>query len=182
MEKFISEFQGGRMTMNQLKGNASIFMIAGSETTATTLAHCVYRLLMNPKIFSKLTSEIRDKFSSAQEISLANVNQCKYLHCVLEETLRITPPSPATHPRYTPPEGAEIDGYYIPGDMVIGVPIYAAARSSLNFRDADKFVPERWSGEDPRYDEDRRDGSQVFSVGPRDCKSKISMPSHEDSA
>ena len=101
---------------------------------------------------------------------MVNVNQCKYLQAVLEETLRIIAPSPATHPRYTPPEGAEIDGYFVPGNMAVGVPILAACKSPLNFRDPMKFVPERWTGEDPLFHGDLREAAQVFSFGPRDCK------------
>lgn len=99
------------------------------------------------------------------------VNECKYLLAVVDESLRITAPSPATHPRYTPQGGATVDGTSIPGGIAVGVPILSACKSPLNFRRPSSFVPERWTGEDAAYSTDRRDAAQIFSIGPRDCKS-----------
>ncbi|KAL3426506.1 averantin oxidoreductase [Phlyctema vagabunda] len=169
MGKLIDDHKEGNMSMKQLNSNASFIIGAGSETLMTLLAYCIYHLLMNPHTLEKLKSEIRGKFACPDEITMINVNQCKYLQAVIEETLRITAPSPATHPRYTPPDGIEIDGYFVPGNMAVGVPILAACKSPLNFRNPMSFVPERWTGEDPVYREDLREASQVFSVGPRDC-------------
>lgn len=45
----------------------------------------------------------------------------------------------------------------------------ASTRSPENFRNPDSFVPERWLGEDPAYDNDRREAQQPFSYGPRNC-------------
>jgi cytochrome P450 len=101
---------------------------------------------------------------------MVSVNQCKYLRAVIDESMRVKPPAPAVHPRYTPPGGTEIDGFYVPGDVVVGVTIYAACNSPLNFHSPLDFVPERWTGEDPTYQNDARDAAQYFSVGPRDCK------------
>lgn len=42
----------------------------------------------------------------------------------------------------------------------------AAYHSSRNFRDADRFVPERWL-DDPRYGNDNKTVLQPFSFGPR---------------
>lgn len=39
------------------------------------------------------------------------------------------------------------------------------------FKDPEVLVPERWLG-DPRYDNDKRDAVQPFSVGPRNCVGK----------
>lgn len=49
---------------------------------------------------------------------------------------------------------------------------WAMSRSSRNFTDPEKFIPERWSSENPRYPNDRLEGSQPFSVGPRNCIGK----------
>ena len=45
-----------------------------------------------------------------------------------------------------------------------------------NFRDSDKYVPERWLKDRPSvYEGDKRDASQPFSVGPRNCIGKKSV-------
>jgi averantin hydroxylase len=50
----------------------------------------------------------------------------------------------------------------------VAVQQYAAARSSVNFHRADEFLPQRWLG-DPDFVGDRREASQPFSIGPRNC-------------
>lgn len=125
--------------------------------------------MQHPRVLDKLTREVRQEFSSSEEITLIGVNKCTYLLACIKEALRVYPPSPATHPRYTPAEGMTIDGEYVPGNMAVGVTILAASKSPLNFRDAEEFVPERWTGEDPRYEGDKKEASQPFSHGPRNC-------------
>ncbi|KAI8951619.1 putative P450 monooxygenase [Xylaria longipes] len=169
MGKLIEEHKAGRLTTKQLSSNASFLMAAGSETLVTFFSHCVNSLLTNPRVLAKLTSEIREKFPSSDDITMVSVNQCKYLRAVIDESMRVKPPAPAVHPRYTPPGGTEIDGFHVPGDVVVGVTIYAACNSPLNFHSPLDFVPERWTGEDPTYQNDARDAAQYFSVGPRDC-------------
>lgn len=39
------------------------------------------------------------------------------------------------------------------------------------FESPEEFIPERWLG-DPRYKNDRLEGFQPFSIGPRDCIGK----------
>jgi cytochrome P450 len=170
MDKLIEAHQQGNMTMNQLNSNATFLMAAGSGTLAFQLAHVTYQLIMNPQTLSKLTKEIRTKFARQDEITMISVNHCKYLTACLDEALRIQAPAPITHPRYTPPSGACIDGYFVPGNVAVGIPIHAANRSPRNFRDPDKFIPERWTGEDTSYDGDLKDAAQVFGLGPRDCR------------
>ena len=54
---------------------------------------------------------------------------------------------------------------------VVTINHYCANLSAQNFRDPDRFIPERWMN-DPDYADDRRDVVQPFSVGPRDCPGK----------
>lgn len=170
MGNLIQSHKDGKMTTFQLNSNAVFLMAAGTETLVTAIVHTVFRLLTNKSTLAKLVREIRGSFATAEDIDISGVNKCKYLLACINENLRIQAPSPATHPRYTPAEGTTIDGHYIPGNVAVGVPIHAACRSSLNFRDPDKYIPERWTGELPEYDGDAKDAAMIFSVGPRDCK------------
>jgi cytochrome P450 len=61
-----------------------------------------------------------------------------------------------------------IAGRFVPGNTLVSVAHTATYRSPENFRDPDKFVPERWMG-DERYKDDRRRALQAFSLGPRNC-------------
>lgn len=50
----------------------------------------------------------------------------------------------------------------------VAVQQYAVCRSSANFHRPDEFLPQRWLG-DPEFANDRREASQPFSIGPRNC-------------
>ncbi|KAI0174917.1 averantin oxidoreductase [Pestalotiopsis sp. NC0098] len=169
MDKLIDAYKGGKMSFEQLTGNASVLIVAGSETTATALAGFTYLLLKNPRVYAKVTSEIRSVFATAEDITFVNANQCKYLLACIEETLRIYPPSPQPHQRIIPEGGAVVNGEFLPSGTAVSVPLYAACRSAENWVDPASFIPERWLGQDPRFAGDKRDAFQPFSYGPRNC-------------
>lgn len=97
--------------------NASILIIAGSETTATTLSGVTYLLLTHPEILQKTIDEVRSSFSSEAEIDLLSVQKLSYMMVVLQETLRMYPPVPAAIPRKAQPGGDIICGQYVPEDV-----------------------------------------------------------------
>jgi len=156
------------MTIPEIHANAYVVIIGGSETTATLLSGATYHLLRNPEVMKKLTTEIRSSFKSEKDITFATVSQLIYLLAVLNETLRIYPPVPEKLPRVVPTEGAIVNGRFVPGGTWVSVCHWAAYHSTHNFRDPDKFVPERWMG-DSRYEDDKLDAWQPFSFGPRNC-------------
>jgi hypothetical protein len=102
------------LSFAKLSRNATVLLLAGSETTATTLSGATYFLLSNPDILNRLKQEIRSTFSCPEEITIASVSKCSYLLAVLNETLRCYPPLTAGMVRVVPAGGAEIAGQYIP--------------------------------------------------------------------
>ncbi|KAK3984527.1 cytochrome P450 [Cladorrhinum sp. PSN332] len=156
------------MSAGEIIENSSVLIIAGSETTATQLSGTTFYLLRNPDKYELLVKEIRETFKSEEDINLIRVGGLEYMHACFEEAFRMYPPVPVAMPRRTPPEGEFIDGYFIPGDVSVGVPQWASYQSERNFRNPNKFAPERWLG-DPEYENDVRGVLQPFSVGPRNC-------------
>ncbi|KAL2125926.1 hypothetical protein VTI74DRAFT_2223 [Chaetomium olivicolor] len=156
------------MNPEEIVENANVLIIAGSETTATQLSGTTFHLLSNRDKYEKLVREIRGSFETEEDITLLAVNGLEYMNAVFEEGFRMYPPAPLALSRRTPSKGEYIEGYWIPGDTAVGVPQWASYQSESNFRDANKFVPERWLG-DPEYAHDVRGVLQPFSVGPRNC-------------
>lgn len=150
----------------QLAAHASDFVIAGSETTATSLAVCVHYLLLNPPVLRTLTAEIHSKFSSYSEITAASSAQLKYLHAVCLEALRIFAPLPLGLPRVVPKGGGVIDGWPVPQGCIVSTNPYAASMSPENFSNPESFIPERWLGEN---DADILEAARPFSIGSRSC-------------
>lgn len=105
------------MSSIEIQENAEILIIAGSETTATTLSGATFLLATNPACLAKVNEEVRSSFQSETEINIVNTSKLKYTLAVLDETMRRYPPVAACTPRQTPPEGNIILGEYITGNV-----------------------------------------------------------------
>lgn len=170
------------LTLKEMHSNASLFMGAGTETTATELSGTIYYLLKNPTKMARLVKEIRGAFPTAQDISMEKLAQIPYLFAVLEEGLRMYPPVPSGLPRLSPPEGASVAGKYIPPGYRVSIHQYSTYRLPSNFKQPNSYIPERWlPSTDPEsapYADDDKAAMQPFSVGPRNCLGK-NMAYHE---
>lgn len=172
---FVSGFmkhinQPGGITSNELYADSNIFLMAGSETTATLLAVALYYLLRNPSKLAKLQDEIRSAFAREDDITFAAVGKLPYLLCVINESLRIHPALPAGINRTVPVGGAVIDGRFVAERTILQVPHWATFHLEENFVDPWMFVPERWADACPeRYLGDNKEVFQPFSFGLRNC-------------
>lgn len=156
----------------------SSFIIAGSGTTSSALAGITFLLCRHREAFRRLAAEVRGAFAREADITLASTSRLAYLRAVIEEGLRMYPPSPGTFPRFVPGRGAEFEGRWVPGgtavgvhQFAVGVHQFAAGRMEYNFRRADAFLPERWLPleRDFEFSHDNRAAVQPFSYGPRNC-------------
>ena len=108
---------GGGMTHGEMLNNASVLVLAGSETTATVLSVATYLLLNNPRVFDELKQEIRSAFTDTSEITLFSVSQLKYMLAVLDEAQRLYPAVPQPAVRSPPKGGGIVCGKYIPDEV-----------------------------------------------------------------
>lgn len=104
-------------SIERLNLDASVLVVAGAETTATTLSAVTYLLLNNPNQMSKVLTEIRGSFKSESDITIESAGQLKYMLACLDETMRLFPPVPIGLPRIVPSEGRSISGRYVPGNV-----------------------------------------------------------------
>ncbi|ETN43942.1 uncharacterized protein HMPREF1541_11073 [Cyphellophora europaea CBS 101466] len=160
-----------RLSRDEQHSNASLFMIAGTETTATLLSGSLYYLSKNPEQMARIKTELRDSFQTLDGFGLESLAQCRYMEAVLKETLRLYPPVPVGTQRQVPKGGATIAGHFLPEGANISIPHLATYRNSSMWTDPDEFVPERWLG-DGRYEKDARASWEPFLVGPRNCVGK----------
>ncbi|KAH7138814.1 cytochrome P450 [Dendryphion nanum] len=173
----LSQDEGRGLSRPEMDANSSLFMMAGTETTATVLSGFTYLLLSNPDVKQKLVEEIRGAFSSSDDMSMEAIATLPYLNACIKETLRRYPPVVAGLPHLTPSDGSTICGQFVPPGTVVSTPHLAMYTSSKFFKDPLEFHPERWLG-DERYADDNRAALQPFSVGARDCLGK-NMAQHE---
>ncbi|PPJ53654.1 hypothetical protein CBER1_00883 [Cercospora berteroae] len=166
--------KGLEMKKDTLDSNANLILTAGSETTATLLSGATYLLLKNPDKLRLLQEEVRGRWEEYSDITLAEVNSAPYLIATLNESLRYFPPVPTGFERRIQKGGEIISGVYVPEGTAVQVSQFPAHHSEDNFKDAEKFVPERWVDDNrsSAYAEDKKHAMQPFSFGPRNCLGK----------
>ena len=87
-------------------------------------------LARHPEHIAKLRDELAaympDPTANVLNQTIANLD---HLNGIIYECLRLYPPVPTALQRLTPPEGVEIEGTHIPGNMTVWCPQYAIGRS-----------------------------------------------------
>lgn len=94
--------------------NSTTLVIAGSETTATSLSGTLFLLSRseNASKLQRVVDEVFTAFSDESAIDMTSTAHLQYLAAILEESLRMYPPAPALSPRQSP--GAEVGGHWLP--------------------------------------------------------------------
>ena len=105
------------LTLEEMRANASVIIIAGSETSSLCLSTLSFFIMQNQEVYSKLTREIRTNFRSDSDICFTGLAKLPYLNACLSETLRIFPPGGAGLARLVPQGGEQVDGIFLPGGV-----------------------------------------------------------------
>ena len=81
------------ITKKELLGEVLSLILGGFETTAAIISWFIYYASKNPHVQQKIRDELEQN-GITKEASLDDIhrlNQCKYVDCVIKETLRIQP-------------------------------------------------------------------------------------------
>ncbi len=70
-----------------MDANASLFMLAGTETTATVLSGLSFLLLTYASTMTNLATEICSTFATSTEISMAELARLPYLNAGIKQAL-----------------------------------------------------------------------------------------------
>ena len=104
----------GLISVDELEQQASILILAGSETTIVALTSATDLLLQNPAVLTELTKELHTSFRDESEIDVLSIHRLHYLQAVVQETLRLFPPITNGFPRQTVAAGTVVDGHFVP--------------------------------------------------------------------
>jgi cytochrome P450 len=126
--------QGRAMTDVELRDELVTLLLAGHETTATSLAWTFDRLLMHPHVFDRLRAEIA-------------ADRDEYVDAVIRETLRVRPIVPLVGRVVAKP--FQLGPWSLPVGTRVAPSIYLAGRRPDAYPDPERFMPERWLGVKP---------------------------------
>jgi cytochrome P450 len=116
-------------------------VMAGHETTASSLAYALYFLHQHPEALARLREELEPL---GRDLDPAAVVRLPYLEAVCQETLRLRPILPIVTRKLRRP--LTLKGYELPEGIVVGAAVWLAHYREEVFPEPNAFKPERFLG------------------------------------
>jgi cytochrome P450 len=140
-----------------------VFLGAGHDTTATTLAYALWALGRHPEMQQRVAAEVAEL--GDRDLTPEDVPRLGYAVAVLHESLRLCPPGAAVG--RTAVQDIAVDGYRIPRHTTLIAGVYAVHRDPQLWDDPLTFDPDRFATPNSKT----RDRWQYlpFGAGPRSC-------------
>jgi cytochrome P450 len=155
---------GQVMPDRQLVSEIMTLIVAGHETTASTLDWVWYLLSKNSEVEMKLASEL-DTLVGSEFNDSADLRKCAYVRQVIEETLRLYPAGWLMTRKALRDD--QLGDYFVPAGTEIYISPYLIQRSPALWEAPDAFNPDRF---DPDQSQNRHELAMLpFSAGPRKC-------------
>lgn len=156
---------GHEMTLDQVRDEVATFLLAGHETTATTMAWVWYLLTVAPEWQDRLHDEVR-QVTGGRRLTIDDVPSLPLTRAVIDEALRLYPPvanlmrradkTIELTPRLTVKRG----------ETVLVSP-WILHRHRAYWREPDRFDPTRFLGEEAA--QRPRHVYMPFGAGSRIC-------------
>jgi cytochrome P450 len=142
-----------------------MMFIAGTDTTATTLEWAMSLLLNHLEVLQKVKIEIDNQVGSERLINDLDLTKLPYLHCVINETLRLYPPAPLLLPHFSS-TACSVGGFHVPQGTILLVNAWAIHRDPKLWEEPTRFKPERFEATNGE-----REGFKFipFGIGRRAC-------------
>ncbi|KAL6281025.1 hypothetical protein ACE6H2_017906 [Prunus campanulata] len=154
-------------TKEDLKALLQDMFVGGSDTSSTSMVWLVAELVRNPRVMKKVQEEVRRVVGEKGKVEESDLNQMKYMKCVIKESFRLHPPAPLLIPREATAD-VKLGGYDIPAKTRVFVSAFAIQRDPKIWDKPEEFIPERF--EDSSIDFKGQDFELLpFGAGRRGC-------------
>lgn len=120
-----------KTVLPMLQGDSRMLIVAGSDTTSTTLIHIFYRLCSEKGLAQRLREELAPLISNVNQVDYQEVKGCQLLKGIINETLRMHYPAPSGFFRKTPKEGIHIGHVFVPADTIVQLPPHVMALGKI---------------------------------------------------
>lgn len=143
------------------------FLLAGYQTSSSTLAFTAYHLAMDSDVQERLRCEVEIAIQTYHDLPLYDlVHEIEYLDCVMNESMRLCPPLHIFN-RKCEETCAISPGLTIPAGMDVTIPVYALHHDPEAWPDPKVYDPERFRG--PAKEARHPFQFLPFGAGPRNC-------------
>jgi cytochrome P450 len=137
---------GEGMSDLELRDELITLLLAGHETTATSLSWTIKLLVENPDVLAKAEEEI-DSVVGDEPMAEAHSTRLPYVDAVIRESLRLRPVIMMVGRVLQVP--MEFRGFSLPAGAVISPNIYLTHRNPAVYDDPLAFRPERFVNQKP---------------------------------
>ncbi|KAF5486925.1 Cytochrome P450 monooxygenase gsfF [Colletotrichum siamense] len=177
-----ARIDGQPLTLDQKRAHATLLIIAGADTTATTLG-CTMRFIMkNPAVLARVRAELAaaesaGRLSTPIQHEETRENLPFFVACV-KESIRLNPSAAQLFGRVAPAGGIAVDGKWIPGGSEMTSLSYVVHRDPVLYApDPEVYRPERWlegetGGNTKEVLAEMEAANFGFGMGPRVCMGK----------
>ena len=118
-------------------------LLAGTDTTAGTIEWAISLMLNNPTVLKKAQHEIDSQIGHDRLIEESDLHNLPYLHCIINETLRMYPAAPLLPPHESSAD-CVVGGYRIPRGTMLMVNVWAIQNDPKIWDEPSVFKPERF--------------------------------------
>ena len=73
-------------------------LLAGSETSSSTIEWAMAEVFRNPRIMKKAQAELEEVIGKDRRVEESDIDRLPYLHAVVKEVFRLHPPVPLLVP------------------------------------------------------------------------------------
>lgn len=153
-------------TDSDLEMILSDMIIAGSETTLTSLQWMIVCLIRWPEYQDKLFHDIINNIDTGRYPCIKNKLQFHFVQAFIHEVLRFVSFVPICPPHKTI-EDENIAAHNIPKGTIVFYNIWAIHHQEDVFPNSEKFNPDRWLDRNGHFQNSK--SFMIFSVGKRAC-------------
>lgn len=162
----LASFNKAIMDDDDVTQNAFFILVAGFETTSNTMALVTHILSHYPAVQEKVREELLSVLEPDEPITYSTIQKLPYMHCVIQETMRMYPPAYAFVTRE-----AAVDKQYgkvrIPAGTAVMAAVEYIHRDPRHWENPDCFNPDRFLPENKSRINTM--AMQAFGNGPRNC-------------
>ena len=135
--------EGERLSEQELLDNLRLLVLAGHETTASSLAWLAIYLASDRGLWDRLCEEARgvDDVPTTPE----QIAACPFAQALFREAVRVHPPVYNDSRRLS--ESITIRGHVLPAGTHVNIPLTLLSHDARRYPDPHRFDPERWLGQ-----------------------------------
>ncbi|NWR62079.1 CP2J2 protein, partial [Bucorvus abyssinicus] len=169
LQQIAKDNSGGTFQEENLEACVLDLLLAGTETTSTTIRWALLYMATYPEIQARVQAEIDAVIGQARQPALEDRSNMPYTNAVIHEVQRKGNIIPFNVPRQTTKDTV-LDGYYIPKGTILLTNLTSLMFDKNEWETPDAFNPGHFLKDGQFW---KRESFMPFSIGKRACLGEL---------